>query len=159
MEEKTRASLVPKKMGFNQMRNTIYWLQRVMKQYNMSEADVEERLLHMGKNIGASFSKEYIPKSKDTKDILKELYKITVRSKINIENDFDGFVVTDNNSALCKYQYKDIETPGCNVVIGMIGEMLERNGIRVKKMKVLNCKTHGDPYCRHLYTLEGIEPK
>ena len=71
MSENTRASLVKKKMGFNQMRNTIYWLQRVMKQYDLPESHIEKRLLSMGRNIGASFSKEYIPNSKNQSDLIK----------------------------------------------------------------------------------------
>jgi len=153
MSENTRASLVMKKMGFNQMRNTIYWLQRVMKQYNLPESDIEKRLLSMGRNIGASFSKEYVPKSKDQSDLIKELYKITLKSKVKTEQDSDFLTITDNNSALCKYQYKDILTPGCNVVIGMISEMLERNGIKVKEMNIIACKSHGDSYCQHSYKL------
>ncbi len=159
MSENTRASLVKKKMGFNQMRNTIYWLQRVMKQYNLPENHVEQRLISMGRNIGASFSREYIPNSTNQSDLIKELYKITVRSKVKIEQDFEIFTITDNNSALCKYQYKDIQTPGCNVVIGMISEILERNGIKVKEMEILNCKSHGDSYCKHSYKLGVKETK
>ena len=159
MSENTRASLVRKKMGFNQMRNTIYWLQKVMKQYDLPENHIEKRLLSMGRNIGASFSKEYIPNSTNQRDLIKELYNITLRSKVKIEQDFDNFTVIDKNSALCKYQYKDILTPGCNVVIGMIGEILERNGIEIKKMEILNCKSHGDPYCEHSYKLEVKETK
>ena len=159
MSENTRASLVMKKMGFNQMRNTIYWLQRVMKQYNLPENHIEQRLLSMGRNIGASFSKEYIPNSKNRSDMIKELYKITLKSKVKIEEDLEIYTVTDNNSALCKYQYKDIQTPGCNVVIGLISEILERNGIEVKEMKIHNCKTHGDPYCKHSYKLGVKETK
>ncbi|QEE16254.1 hypothetical protein DSAG12_02084 [Promethearchaeum syntrophicum] len=157
MSENTRASLVKKKMGFNQMRNTIYWLQRVMKQYDLPESQIEKRLLSMGRNIGASFSKEYIPNSKDPSDLIKELYKITLRSKVKTEQDFDFLTVTDNNSALCKYQYKDIQTPGCNVVIGMISEILERNGIKVKEMEINACKSHGDPYCKHSYKVVRSE--
>ena len=146
-------------MGFNQMRNTIYWLQRVMKQYDLPETHIEKRLLSMGRNIGASFSKEYVPNSKNQSDLIKELYNITLKSKVKIEQDFDNFTVIDKNSALCKYQYKDILTPGCNVVIGMIGEILERNGIEIKEMVILNCKSHGDPYCEHLYKLGVKETK
>lgn len=153
MSENTRASLVKKKMGFNQMRNTIYWLQRVMKQYDLPESHIEKRLLSMGRNIGASFSREYIPNSTNQSDLIKELYHITLKSKVKVEQDFDNFTVIDKNSALCKYQYKDIQTPGCNVAIGMIGEILERNGVEVKEMEILNCKSHGDPYCEHSYTL------
>ncbi|MHA1561450.1 MAG: hypothetical protein ACTSPA_04930 [Promethearchaeota archaeon] len=134
------------------MRNTIYWLQRVMKQYNLSEKDIEKRLLSMGRNIGATYSKEFIPNSKNQSDLIKEL-------KVKIEQDFEIFTVTDNKSALCKYQYKDIQTPGCNIVIGMISEILERNGIEVKEMEILNCKTHGDPYCKHSYKLGVKETK
>ena len=159
MSENTRASLVRKKMGFNQMRNTIYWLQRIMKQYDLPENHIEKRLLSMGRNIGASFSKEYIPKSKNQSDMIKELYNITLRSKVKIEQDFENFTVIDKNSALCKYQYKDIQTPGCNVVIGMIGEILERNGIEIKEMEILNCKSHGDSYCKHSYKLGVKETK
>ncbi len=156
MSENTRASLVKKKMGFNQMRNTIYWLQRVMKQYNLSEKDIEKRLLSMGRNIGSSFAREFIPHSKNQSDLIKELYNITLKSKVKIEQDFENFIIIDKNSALCKYKYKDIQIPGCNVVIGMISEILERNGIEVKEMEILNCKTHGDSYCKHSYKL-GIK--
>ena len=81
------------------------------------------------------------------------------RSIILNSIDFENFTVIDKNSALCKYQYKDIQTPGCNVVIGMISEILERNGIEVKEMEILNCKTHGDSYCEHSYKLGVKETK
>jgi predicted hydrocarbon binding protein len=154
MVEKTRNALVKQKMGFNQMRNAVFWLERFMKQQNLSNSEIYDRLIKMGRNIGATFSTAYKPASNQAIDIIKELYATTVRSKVKVEKNGHKFIVTDSKCPLCKYEYKDIDHAGCTIQIGTISEMLENCGYEVLKSEILKSKTFGDNYCSHQFDLE-----
>ncbi len=156
-KEFSRNSLISQKMGFNQMRNSIYWLQRYMKQFNLSHHDLEQRFLDMGKNIGASFVKEIVPKSKELKNLFRELYNITLNSKVKVEQEGNVYTVQDSKCALCKYQYDDVELAGCTIEIGMMAEILQCLGYQVVTRTILESKTYGNKTCVHQYTVNKVE--
>jgi len=155
--EHTRQALIRKKMGFNQMRNALYWLQRLFQKNNFSAAEIETHLIKMGENIGATYSQSIAPSILSPKELLQELYSLTVNSKVNVEQISDNaYTVIDKKCALCKYQYEDITVPGCSIEIGMISEMLERSGFHVLSRSVLESKALGHDQCVHEYILENI---
>jgi hypothetical protein len=155
--DQTRKTLLSQKMGFNQMRNSLYWLQRYMKGHNLSSEALAKRFLQMGKNIGASFAMEIIPESKELKSLLKELYKMTVNSKVKVNQEGDLFTVHDPNCALCKYQYDDINLAGCTIEVGMIYAILTSFGYKLSKYDVIGSKVHGDKFCSHQYHITKVE--
>ncbi len=156
-KEFSRNSLISQKMGFNQMRNSIYWLQRYMKQFKLSHNDLELRFLDMGKNIGASFVKEIVPKSKELKDLFRELYNVTLNSKVKVAQEGNVYTIQDSKCALCKYQYDDIELAGCTIEIGMIAEILQRLGYQVIEKTIIESKAYGHKVCIHQYTVNKVE--
>lgn len=155
--EFTRQSLIHQKMGFNQMRNSIYWLQRYMLKNDLTNDQIQERLINMGKNIGATFIKEIVDIDKNILDLIKEYYFLTVRSKIKIENSENIYIVKDNNSALDKYQYDDVSISGDYIIVATIAEMLERSGFLVKSFEVSKCRSRGDSYSEHTFEISRKE--
>ena len=153
LTDHTRRSLAFKTMGFNQMRNSLYWLQRIMHQFNLSDDDIIQRLKQIGTNIGATYVKEYSPSSSDLIKILHELYDFTLNSSVKISQEGNQISVVDRKCALCKYQYEDIHVPGCTITVAMIAEMLKAQKISIKKADVVESRALGHEHCIHRYEL------
>jgi len=140
-------------MGFNQMRNSIYILQRYMSQNHLSDQEIQDRLTSMGKNIGATFATELNITPNDLSLLVRDLYNITVNSKVKVEITHNSIIVRDNRCSLCKYQYDDISIPGCTIVTSMISEILIRLGFQITDQTIEQSKTYGDKLCEHRYSL------
>ena len=151
--EKTRKELVHQKMGFNQMRNSIYWLQRYMRRHNLSDEDIQIRLERMGKNIGGTFVKEIEDISPDLENLIKDLYLLTVNSKVKVTQSGNMYHVKDSNSALSKYQYDDIHVSGDVIIVSAVSVMLERLGYPVEESQVEQCRSLGDKNSLHRYII------
>ncbi len=158
MEERSREHLIGKMMGFNQMRNSIYWLQRFMTKKNVSEEEIETRLKEMGKNIGSSFLKTIHSKPSGLKELVEFLYKETVNSSVDVGfiQEKNSLLIKDEKCALCKYSYDDIKVAGCTIEVGMISQILNELGIKISDSAVIKSKTNGDSLCMHAYKLEGF---
>ncbi len=156
-EELTRDDLVFRKTGFNQLRNSIYWLQRYMAQMGLPAHEIRKRMLKMGENMGATFSKHLDLPTSETKQYFEKLYITIVHSKVSVVQQGNTFHITDSKCPNCKYSYPDIEVAGCNMTVGMMAEILERNGLKLVDKKVLRSRTYGDSECVHSYTLEEGE--
>ena len=78
----SRADLVQTNATMNQLRNTIYHLQRFMKRNDITE--VRSRLKRMGKNIAHTYLNTWRPIEKVTltniKDVLATIYKSVLNS-------------------------------------------------------------------------------
>jgi len=153
MSHTTRHDLLLGKSAFNQMRNLVYHLQRFMQSQNCNTEDVKKRCLSMGQNIGATFAQEISPKGTNPTELLPELYSLTMTSKVKITQDGAKILVADEKCPLCKYQYSDIKIPGCTITVGMISELLVRNGYVVKNSGVKKSKTLGDSECVHEFEI------
>ncbi|MHA1618617.1 MAG: hypothetical protein ACTSVZ_04985 [Promethearchaeota archaeon] len=153
--EHTRKALISDKMGFNQMRNGIYWLQRIMKKFDLTDEEAYKRMKEMGTNIGATYAMNYTPTSENFPNLLKELYKITVNSKISVKQVENRFYVEDRKCALCKYKYDDVHIPGCNISISMIHEMLTRLGYDIASSEVIESRALGNKTCVHEFQLNS----
>ncbi|WP_457557591.1 hypothetical protein [Candidatus Harpocratesius sp.] len=154
LSEYTRKALATKRMGFNQMRNALYWLQRIMKRFDLSDEEIFRNLKIMGTNIGATFFLEISPVSTNLKDLIKELYKLTLSSKVNVFEKGKHIYVEDKNCALCKYKYQDVSIPGCNISIAMIQEILERLGYQIESSEVIESKALGNKSCIHEFKIK-----
>lgn len=153
----TRKSLAFSQMGFNQLRNSIYWLQRIMHQFRLSDEDIAHRLTQMGTNIGATFSKEYTASNPDIIKTLQELYHFTLNSSAKISQEGNIIIVQDRKCALCKYQYEDIHVPGCTIAVAMITEMLKTQNISIKNAEVTESRALGHEHCIHRYEIDQEE--
>ena len=158
MENKSRKHLLGQDMGFNQMRNSIYWLQRFLQDNDISDKEISARLKDMGSNIGSSFSKANPPRGKNLLELMKNAYKITLNSSVEVKANREGtkVLVTDPKCALCKYQYPDITIPGCNIEVGLVKKLMEETGQTIENGEVVKSKVMGDEVCQHLYSLVPI---
>ncbi|MHA1675437.1 MAG: hypothetical protein ACTSYI_17640, partial [Promethearchaeota archaeon] len=147
--EHTRKAIISDKMGFNQMRNGIYWLQRIMKRFNLTDEETYKRMKEMGTNIGATYAMNYTPIAKDISELLKELYRITLNSKVTVTQKENRYYIEDKKCALCKYKYDDVHIPGCNISVSMIHEMLAREGYEISSFEVIESRALGNKSCIH----------
>jgi hypothetical protein len=150
----TRKELLSQKMGFNQMRNSIYWLQRYMRQSGLSDNKIKKRLESIGTNIGATFVMEIDNPKSELDALIKQLYYLTVNSKVKITQEGNLFLIKDTNSALSKYKYDDITVSGDTIIVAAVAEMLERVGYTVSEYKVEKCRSYGDKNSIHQYVID-----
>lgn len=125
----TRAELKEYSAVMNQMRNTVNHLIRFMKKSGAK--DIKDRLRRMGKNIGRTYSRYWKPTDfvtlDNVRDVIATLYKEIVNSSINVEinKNQNKIIVKDSKCSMCKYQFDDIDTAGCEVLIGMVSEFVQ----------------------------------
>lgn len=155
--EHTRKALAEKKMGFNQMRNALYWLQRVMKRFDLKDEEIFGKLKEMGTNIGASYFSAISLEGDNIVSLLKELYKKTLNSKVSVFEKENRIYVEDKNCALCKYQYEDVHIPGCNISVSMIYEILVRSGHEIESAEVIESRAIGNKTCIHEFKIKSEE--
>ena len=155
----TRSDLVLADAAMNQMRNAIYHLIRFMKRENIK--DINMRLQRIGKNIASTYGRYWLPKNALTRQnldiILKEIYSSIFKSKINLEVDYEKNIlkIVDNKCCLCKYNYPDIDIPGCEVLQGFLPNFINilntkypnEKIISVKRKEVIRSRAIGDSQC------------
>ena len=162
----SRNELVQSEATMNQMRNSVYILQRFMKNNGLTE--IKQRFKRMGQNIAHTYVKYWKPieiiNLNNISDGLATLYKNILSSTVSIEiNSTNNTIsVKDNDCALCKYPFDDIEVAGCEIISNMIAEFVNlinaQSGtpftlepINIKESRALGNKT-----CIHIYKyLEG----
>jgi len=159
----TREELVLSEACLNQLRNAIYHLERFM-QINKIE-DIRNRLRRMGKNIAQTYIKYWKPINSVTldnvKDVLATFYKNILNSGVTIELDdlAQNISVKDNNCALCKYHFEDINEAGCEIVLAMMAEFIniinseskEPSKVILQPFEVSESRSLGHKSCVHYY--------
>jgi hypothetical protein len=160
----SRADLVQTNATMNQLRNAIYHLQRFMKRNDITE--VRSRLRRMGKNIAHTYLNTWRPIEKVTltniKDVLATIYKNVLDSTVSIELDEVNKKITvqDNDCALCKYQFTDINVAGCEIIGSMITEFINvinsnQDGFKIEIQDIDQSKIFGHNSCIHIYNFTG----
>jgi hypothetical protein len=160
----SRADLVQTDATMNQLRNAIYHLQRFMKRNDITE--VRSRLRRMGKNIAHTYLHTWRPIERVTltnvKDVLATIYKNVLNSSISIELDEVNRKITiqDNDCALCKYHFSDINVAGCEIIGSMVAEFINiinsnQNGFKVEIQDINESKVFGHNTCVHVYNFSG----
>ena len=157
----SRADLVQTNATMNQLRNAIYHLQRFMKRNGVTE--VRRRLRRMGKNIAHTYLKSWKPIEKvdlaNVKDVLATIYKNVLDSTISIELDSlnKKIIIQDNDCALCKYHFSDIDVAGCEIIGSMVAEFVKiinsnGNGFQIEIEEIKESKVMGHASCIQIYT-------
>ena len=159
----SREDLIQSEATMNQMRNAVYHLQRFLKLNNV--VDVRERLRQMGKNIAYTYMKywkpiEIVNLSNITK-VIATIYRSILDSSVSVELNEQNqtIIVKDNNCALCKYKFDDIDVAGCEVISGMVTEIINQISKETNTSKVLLIEpmditesfTFGGKYCLQSY--------
>lgn len=164
-----RDEIVQSEATMNQMRNAIYHLQRFMK--NNGIIDIRDRLMRMGENMGQTYVRYYKPidyvNMNNLKDVIATLYKSILNSTVSIDfsEDLNQFRVKDNDCALCKYQYEDINVAGCEITVNMVSEIVniinkelgKIPDITIEPMKISESRSLGDKSCIHTFKIHRGE--
>ncbi|MBD3254461.1 MAG: hypothetical protein GF383_05175 [Candidatus Lokiarchaeota archaeon] len=162
--EYTKADIFQAEAVMNQMRNAIYHLARFMKANKRT--NVEERLRQMGRNIAKTMSNYWQPVDKVTlsnlKDFLTTVYQKILNSNISIEVQDNLLTVVDNKCALCKYHYEDIEIAGCEIILGLVCELVDLinkesaipSRINLSPLRVEKSRAYGHSDCVQVFKIE-----
>ncbi|MEJ2250430.1 MAG: hypothetical protein P8Y70_12590 [Candidatus Lokiarchaeota archaeon] len=162
----TRSELINAEATMNQIRNAIYHLARYMVKNNVK--NLNERLRRMGKNIAKTYIAYWKPIEEvsllNVKDVISTIYKQILNSSVIIEiNERENLlIVKDNNCALCKYHYNDIEIAGCEILLGLISEFINlinknsnnSSAIALSPARIQESKALGNEMCVQLFNYE-----
>ncbi|MFX1364336.1 MAG: hypothetical protein ACFFCE_00635 [Promethearchaeota archaeon] len=124
----SRKDLVQTDATMNQMRNSIYILANFMK--NNGVIDLKEKLRSMGRKIAKTYIRYWKPTNfvdiSNLKDVITTIYQKILNSTISIEikDDENIISVNDHRCALCKYHYEDVKIAGCEIILGMVSEIV-----------------------------------
>lgn len=159
----SRKELIQSDATMNQMRNAIYELARLMEKNGIS--DLTNKLRGMGQEMAKTIINYWKPTEtvslSNIKDVVATIYQKILNSSISIEIDESQNLikVRDQNCALCKYQYDDIEIAGCEIIIGMVSEIIshiseesnEMSSVSIEPFKILESRTFGNKTCIQVY--------
>lgn len=143
----TRSELINAEATMNQIRNAIYHLARYMIKNDVK--DLNKRLRRMGRNIAKTYITYWKPIEEvnllNIKDVINTLYKEILRSSVSVElNEREKIlIIKDNNCALCKYHYDDIEIAGCEILLGLVSEFINLVNKDLKIPSVINLSPIG----------------
>ena len=126
----TRHDLIQVEATMNQMRNNIYHLARFMNKNGVT--DINERLRRMGRNMGRTIynywkSIEVVTLS-NVKDVMTTIYQKILGSSVTteIKESEQKIITTDYKCAVCKYKYDDVDVSGCEIILGMVTEIVNQ---------------------------------
>jgi len=159
----SRKELIKSDATMNQMRNAIYELARLMEKNGIS--DLKSRLRGMGKEMAKTIINYWKPTETITmsnlKDVVATIYQKILNSSISIEIDeFQNLIrVKDQNCSLCKYHYDDIEIAGCEIIIGMVSEIIshiskeskDSFSLLLEPFEILESRAFGNKSCIQVY--------
>jgi hypothetical protein len=155
----SRKELLQTEATMNQVRNAIFHLARLMEKNGIRNS--KKRLREMGQNIAKTYIKYWKPTDLITlanlKDVITTIYQKILNSAVSIEiNEIEKIVkVRDHNCALCKYHYEDIEIAGCEILLGLVSELINLiskesyNGtpLLLKPSEVIESRAYGNKTC------------
>lgn len=159
----TREELIQSEATMNQMRNMIYHLVRFIG--NNGVSDIKERLRGMGTNIAQTYINYWKPTQavniSNLKDFISTIYQKVLDSYISIEiDDIEKLVIVrDSKCSLCKYHYEDIEVAGCEIIIGMVSELVaqinsaskESSLVFLEPLEVRESRAYGNKSCIQIF--------
>ncbi len=161
----SKADVLKAEATMNQMRNAIYHLTRFMQKNG--KTDQIKRLRRMGRNIARTIFNYWKPISMVTavnvKDVISTIYKKIFISNVVIEIKDDLISVKENNCALCKYQYEDVNIAGCEITLGLVSEFISLISKKSKDMasiylepyKIEQSKALGHTSCIQVYQIKS----
>lgn len=162
----SRKELIETEATMNQMRNAIFHLVRLMEKNGIENS--KEKLRKMGQNIAKTYIKFWKPTEIITltnlKDVITTIYQKILNSVVSIEiNKLEKSIkIQDYNCALCKYHYEDVEIAGCEILLGLISELItliskeSYGGISIilKPNEVIESRAYGNKVCIQTFKYE-----
>ena len=156
----TREDLIQSDATMNQIRNMVYHLERFMKINGVT--GTRENLRRMGRNIARTYTNYWKPIDSVNKanlnDVITTFYKKILNSSVSVELDEINKILTvkDNDCSLCKYNFNDIDVPGCEIIAAMISEIIlyinkEKSSFVIEPLDILESRTFGHKSCIHTF--------
>ncbi|MFX1325737.1 MAG: hypothetical protein ACFE8N_12345 [Promethearchaeota archaeon] len=159
----SREELVQSDATMNQMRNAVYELARFMRKNGISH--LKDKLRMMGQNIAKTYVRYWTPTDliniTNLKDVITTIYQKILNSSTSIEIDEIETIikVQDFRCALCKYQYDDIEIAGCEIILGMVSEIINLisekssnpTSMFLEPIEVAESRSYGNKACIQIY--------
>ncbi len=159
----SRKDLTQTDATMNQMRNAVYELARFMEKNGIT--DVKVKLREMGRNIAKTYIRYWKPTDQvnntNLKDVITTIYQKVLVSSVSIEiNQEEKTIrVRDYKCALCKYHYDDLEVAGCEIILGMVSEIINLinrentafSSVFLEPLKVEQSQAYGNKVCIQLY--------
>ncbi|MFW9824282.1 MAG: hypothetical protein ACFFE4_15170, partial [Candidatus Thorarchaeota archaeon] len=150
----------------NQMRNAVYELARFMEKNGITE--LKENLRQMGVNIARTYTRYWKPtdlvNKSNLKDVINTIYQKILNSSISIEiGDDERFLrIQDYKCALCKYHYDDVDIAGCEIILGMVSEIIniingtnnDPSTVFLEPFEVSESRAYGNKVCIQVYKLK-----
>ena len=95
------------------------------------------------------------------KDVITTIYQKVLSSTVSIEiNEIERTIkVQDYNCALCKYHYEDIEIAGCEILLGLVSELINlinketssSKQLLLNPYEVIESRSYGNKSCSQLF--------
>ena len=113
---------------------------------------------------GESNGKYYFKRSTSSPSPKKCIYKNILNSTVSIEINPNSSTISvkDNDCALCKYHFEDIEVAGCEIIASMIAEFVNLinaqsgTSLSLEPINIKESRALGNKSCIHVYKyLEG----
>ena len=159
----SRKELIQTEATMNQMRNAIYGLARFMEKNGVT--DLKNKLRKMGQNIARTYIQYWRPtnliNTSNLKDVITTIYQKILNSSVSIEiNQVESLIkIQDYKCALCKYHYDDMEIAGCEIILGMVSEIIslisqeshDPSSIFLEPYDVTESRAYGNKTCIQLY--------
>jgi hypothetical protein len=160
----SRKELIQTEATMNQMRNAVFHLVRLMEKNGIK--DSKEKLRKMGQNIAKTYINYWKPTDVITlsnlRDVITTIYQKVLSSTVSIEiNEIERTIkVQDYNCALCKYHYEDIEIAGCEILLGLVSELINlinketssNKQLLLNPYEVIESRSYGNKSCSQLFT-------
>jgi len=159
----SRKDLIQTEATMNQMRNSIYILANFMEKNGVP--DLKDKLRKMGQSIAKTYIRYWKPTNyvniSNIKDVIATIYQKVFNSSTSIEiNDVENLIrVQDYRCALCKYHYDDIEIAGCEIILGMVSEIIslinkessDPSSLFLEPYEIKESRAFGNKTCVQLY--------
>jgi len=159
----SRKELIQTDATMNQMRNAIYGLARFMEKNGVT--NLKNKLRKMGQNIARTYIQYWSPtnliNTSNLKDVITTIYQKILNSSVSIEiNQVESSIkIQDYKCALCKYHYDDMEIAGCEIILGMVSEIIslisqeshDPSSIFLEPYDVTESRAYGNKTCIQLY--------
>ena len=159
----SRKDLIQTDATMNQMRNSIYILAKLMEKNGVP--DLKDKLRKMGQNMAKTYIRYWKPTNyasiSNIKDVITTIYQKVFNSSTSIEiNDVENLIrVQDYRCALCKYHYDDIEIAGCEIILGMVSEIIslinkessDPSSLFLEPYEIKESRAFGNKTCVQLY--------
>ncbi|HUX98365.1 MAG TPA: hypothetical protein VMV49_02310 [Candidatus Deferrimicrobium sp.] len=155
-----RKDLMNKKFKVNQIRNAIYAYINYLKiDKQISKDVITQKLKEMGNKIALTYMNYWNPEYKDALDLMREVHRSVFKTAARVRQTESEIAVTSRSCPLCKYKRENIETPGCNILVGFIEtlyDIIAKKNPAIPQIEgiIETSKIFGEKYCQYNFKIK-----